>query len=277
MTQSTIPDAEFKIAVEQDGAAYRAARDAIVQRGPSALAFLEPKQSSSDWKTALTASILVGWLRNCDSFDRCTEAVFGRLSGGPTVTGSWTADRRIRTVAHLGNVLTPRLLEMALKTRELGEREQTETTFGLLVVWNDPRAVVPLIRVLEVPARTTTEELVRQWAATTLGGLEDKRAVGPLLAVMRDVKAPEMLRAAAGGGLGTLGAREALPDLRAVAADESADVEYREAAIRAIGALHDADSAPPLLRTLPGTRHLPFEPCVVFTVGEIGTPSVLPA
>jgi HEAT repeat protein len=273
VAESSNLDTEFATAVAQEGDAYRAARDAILERGEPALAFLELKQSSADWKTSLTASILAGWLKNRDLFDQCTAAILGHLFGPIPITGSFPANRRIAAVSRLGKAVTPRLLEMAMKTRERGDTEQTSAIFGSLVALDDPRAVGPLIEAL----KPSPDESLREWAASTLGPLQNIRAVTPLIAVLRTPAAPEMLRAAAAASLGTLGAREALPRLRAVAADVRANLGFRKAAVSAIGELGDADSAAGLLGTLASTHDLPFQLLVLITVGDIGAANVVPA
>jgi HEAT repeat protein len=137
--------------------------------------------------------------------------------------------------------------------------------------------VVPLVETMLTPAkRGTMEESIREWAASTLGPLQDPRAVAPLLAVLRDRAAPEMLRAAAAVSLAKLHAREAIPDLRNMAADRSAHVEYRKAAVGAIGELNDAASAEGLLRMLPATADLSFRLYVLGIVGDIAGANVLP-
>ena len=273
MPDSSTLEIEFTTAVEQDGDAYRTARAAILERGEPARAFLELKQTSTDWKTSLAASILVGWLTNHDLFERCTHAILGHLGGPKPITGTFSPDRRIGAVSRLGNAVTPRLLEMVLKTKELGDADQTAATFGSLVALKDPRAVVPL---METMAASPDEEL-REWAASTLGPLQDSRAVTPLLAILRKPATPEMLRASAALSLAALGAREALPDLRAIAADVRANLGFRKAAVSAIGELADADSAAGLLGTLASTHDLPFQLLVLITVGDIGGANVVPA
>src|SRR3977135_1873136 len=67
------PDVEkaFNTAVATDGDAYREARARVLDRGASALPYLDAKQASADWRTSLTAWILLGCLRNRDLFDKC--------------------------------------------------------------------------------------------------------------------------------------------------------------------------------------------------------------
>jgi hypothetical protein len=269
---------EFKTAVLQSGEAYRAARTAILNRGERAIAVLTPKQADRDWKTSLTASILLGWLKNPALFDRCTAAIEGKLIGPLPITGSFPATRRIAAVSNLGKSVTPRLLEMALKTHELGDEEQATSIFGSLVALKDELAVVPLIETLKLETKdNTTEATIREWAASSLGPLQDRRAIEPLEKVLNDSHAAETLRAATAGSLGKLGAREALPTLRRIAADKSADLEFRKTAVEAIGELKDADSAPGLLKALTATPDLSFQLFVIGTVGEIGASDVLAA
>ncbi len=273
MTDASTLEDEFAIAVAQEGDAYRAARTAILQRGQPALPFLRMQQTSPDWLTVMTASILIGWLTEQPLFEQCTAAIVGDLAGPVPITGSFPARRRVAAVTRLGTAVTPRLLEMALKTKELGDAEQTAAIFGSLLALKDPRAVVPLIETM----KTSADDIVGGWATSTLGPLQDRRAAGPLVAILRDPAAPETRRAAAAISLGTLGVRDALPALRAVVADRSANPGFRKAAIGAIGDLGDADSAEMLLATLPGTPELTYQLNVLTVVGDIGGANVLPA
>ena len=273
------PDLEkaFNTAVEKDGGAYLEARAAVIERGAAALPFLDARHASPDWRISLTAWILAGWLRNRDLFDTCTEAITGKLAGPIPLTGSFPAKRRIAAASKLGNSVTPRLLEMALKTKELGDEVQAMSIFGSLAALRDLRAVPPLVQTMLTPARRgTIDQSIREWAASTLGELQDPRSVAPLLTVLRDPAAPEMLRAAAAVSLAKLEAREAIPDLRKMAADRSAHLEYRKAAVGAIGELNDAASADGLLRMLPATSDLSFRLYVLGIVGDIGGANVLP-
>ncbi len=266
-------EAEFTAAVANDGAAYRLARDKFLAHGAAALVFSKARQASGEWKVSLVADIMVGWLEQRALFELCTRAVTGQLPGPVPLTGRFSAQRRIAEVTRMGSSVTPLLLEMALKSKDIDAAEQTATVFGSMVALKDPRVVRPLVDAM----LHSRDEPLREWAASTLGPLKDARAVQYLITVLRTAQASQMLRAAAAVSLGTLGAREALPDLRAVAADTSANLGYRKAAIGAIGDLVDAASAEGLLRTLGGTSDLPFQLYVLTVVGDIGSANVLPA
>lgn len=192
--------------------------------------------------------------------------------GPPTVTGRFPPQRRIAAVVRLGPAVTPLLLELALKSREIDAAEQTQTVFGAMAALKDTRVLRPLVEAM----LNAGDESVREWSASTLGPLKDGRAAPALLAVLRNAKAPEMLRAAAAVSLGTLGAREALPELRAAATDVSANLGLRKAAVGAIGDLADGASAESLLQTLATTPDLPFQLYVLTVVGDIGGANALP-
>ncbi len=266
-------EAEFTAAVANDGAAYIVNRDRLLAHGATALSFAKARQASSDWKVSLVADIVSGWLEQRALFEQCAQAVIGQLPGPTPLTGRFSAQRRIAEVTRLGSSVTPLLLEMALKSKDIDAAEQTATVFGSMVALKDPRVVRPLVDAM----LHSRDESLREWAASTLGPLKDARAVPYLITVLRNARASQMLRAAAAVSLGTLGAREALPDLRTVAADTSTNLGYRKAAIGAIGDLADAASAEGLLRALAGTSDLPFQLYVLTVVGDIGLANVLPA
>ena len=265
-------ETEFRNAVQESGDAYREARKTILARGSAAEPFLQAQLASGDWKIALTANILDGWLKTPALFDKCTDAVQGNLVDRLPITGSFPPKRRIAEIRLLGKVVTPRLLEMVWKTGEYGGPQERGSIFGGLAVLKDERSVVPLIDLM----RTAPEEDIRGWAASTLGPLKDARADSPLLDVLRSQTAPAELRASAAMSLGTLGAKEAVPELRTIALNDHADLDLRKSAVRSLGDLGDSASAEPLLRVLSRPHDLAFELVILEAVGKIGSPSILP-
>lgn len=268
----TTLESEFRDAVAQTGPPYRAARTAVLAHGPAAAPFLDSHRSSSDWRASMTADILYGWLQSPDLFQRCTDAVNGKLIGPTPITGVFPAKRRIGEIKRMGAAVIPRLLEMLTKTGEYGGDKESEAIFGALAELNDGRAVLPLIDTMH----TSPEPAIRESAASTLGMLHDERAVQPLLTVLRNSVAKPLLRAAAAMSLGQLGVTHAAGELRQLATNERLDLDLRMAAVRAIGDLGDSTAAEPLLRTLGHPHDLAYELTVVETVGKIATAAALP-
>lgn len=274
VTELSTLEAEFAQAVRSEREDYTAARRAILERGPVTMPFLQSQRSSPDWKTSLAAAILMGWLTKSEKYKLCTDAVLGKVEGPQPITGRASVKSRVAQVSSLGIEITPRLLEMALKTKEIGDDyAQAAAIFGALIALKDQRTVLPLIDVM----KTSGDPSLREWAASTLGPLQDLRASDSLLALLRDQRSPDMLRASAAVSLGTLHVSEAIPDLRAIAADTKLDLGFRKAAIGAIAELQDAGSATGLLRALSGTADLSFRLYLIGVVGDVGTANVLPA
>jgi hypothetical protein len=271
MTAQTL-ETDFHNAEDQTGDGYRLARESFIQRGPAALAFLQSRQSSTNWKTSLSADILVGWIQHRELFEKCTEAIRGNLTGTVPITGSFPPRRRIGEIVKLGKVVTPRVLEMLWKTHEYSSADEIASLFGSLVELRDNRATVPVIDLM----RNASEGRIREWAASSLGPMKDKRAVSPLLEVLRDTRASQALKASAAMSLGLLGGTEAIPDLRAIVTDESRDMDLRKSAARALGDVQDSESTDYLLRAFSQTKDDAFQIVLLATVGNIGTPSVLP-
>jgi HEAT repeats len=272
MNDTTL-EAEFLRATAQTDESYRAARQAILDRGASALAFLRASQSSPDWKVALTAAILVGWLQHRDLFDRCTEAIRGNFEGERPITGYFLPKQRIAVVRSLGNTVVPRLLEMVTKTHEFGSLEANTSIFGSLIALKDDRAVLPLIEVVN----SRYPEQVRELAAGTLGELGDHRAAPSLRALLNNSDQPETLRAAAGMSLGLLGAKEAVADLRAVLTDQACGLELRKAAVRALDHMGDHQSAGAMLEAFARTDNLVFQLTLLSAVADLGSSVNVPA
>ncbi|MCP4446197.1 MAG: HEAT repeat domain-containing protein [Myxococcales bacterium] len=88
----------------------------------------------------------------------------------------------------------------------------------------------------------TKSDKARVAAAVSLGRLEDKRALKPLVTALRDKN--NMVRAVAASALGTLGDSRGLPALRRATLDK--DVTVRKRATQAIGAIRkDGERAGP--------------------------------
>jgi len=131
------------------------------------------------------------------------------------------------------------------------------------------RAAVP-----ELLRRLADEDAgVAAASATALGRIGDRRAAGPLLAMLRDTTAEGYVRAAAAGALGELKAPEAMPAVRA--AMDDGDAKLAAAAAEGYGALGGARVAPELqglLRKASAARR----PGLLRGLGRTGDPTVAP-
>jgi HEAT repeat protein len=108
---------------------------------------------------------------------------------------------------------------------------------------------------------------VRRAAATSLGELDDRRAVRPLVAAVRD--ADWDVRRAVAWALGELDDPEAAPHVAAMLKDESPAV--REAAAWALGELGRTDAVEPLVAAL-RDRDQRVRKTAAWALGEIGHP-----
>lgn len=93
---------------------------------------------------------------------------------------------------------------------------------------------------------------MRSVAVYSLGEIGDQRAVGPLLAVLSDIRETSKVRAEAADALATLGAHEAIPELLCCLANESAELRFW--AVHALGKLGSAEILPRLLVVAEGDR-----------------------
>lgn len=261
-------DTEFQIAVITTGQEYLKARDNILASGPAALAMLEPIKQSQDWKSALVADILTGWLTERSRFDQCTQFVQGKLSGRPPITGQFTPNQRISAILQLNRLVVPRLLEMATKSREFGAESETAAIFGSLTRFKDFRAVLPLIELLQDP-----DGHIRELAASSLGELEDRRAVPPLLDLLRDEGHPAHEREAAGMSLGTLGATEASADLEKIVVDERVDSSFRTTAASSLVEIKSAQAVPLLNQVLRKTPDQALASALIEMLADAGDSS----
>jgi HEAT repeat protein len=265
-------EAEFQKAVVSHGREYLEARERILASGAAALAMLEPRQRSPDWKTALVAEILTGWVRDASRFELCTRYVAGHLGGRPPITGQFTPNQRISAILQLTRAVVPRLLEMATKTREFGTDAEAGAIFGSLIRFRDPRAVPPLIELLHDP-----DGRIRELAANSLGELGDRRGVPALLELLRDARRPPREREAAAMSLGTLGALEASAELEAVITDERADASFRTTAARSLVELKGAQASLILNQVLVTTADPVVVSAVIELLADAGDTSSVPA
>ena len=111
--------------------------------------------------------------------------------------------------------------------------------------------------------------VVRRRAAESLGGFKERRAVEPLIAVLKDTNEMKSIRAAATVSLGALKDERAATPLLTALSDENAEIRFR--AIGALGNLKDAKAVAKLSEIVEN----PLEPdnvraAAVTALGNIG-------
>src|SRR6266571_73129 len=198
----------FAAALAERGPAYLTARQAVLGLGPAALPELKARRTSTDWRVALQANILTGWLTSASLFRRCVDFVDGKLPGDPGITGTFGPKKRAAAVAELVPTVTPCLLELVMKVRGI-DAEQKAAAFTSLQAMRDRSAATPLISLL-----ADDDPDIRRSAAGVLGSFDDPSAVPPLLTLLEDARQPPAVRVSAAGSLGALGASQAAPILR---------------------------------------------------------------
>ena len=267
-------EASFQAAVRESGRPYLEAKQAILGMHAEALPLLKAKQApSSDWKTRLTADILIGWLSQQALFDQCTRYVKGELPGTPPITGKFSVLHRARAIVRLGKDTTPRLLEMLIKTHDYANDDERAAIFGALLRIGDARAVKPLVELLQ----TSDDDGLRTSAAGALGSFHDPEVVKALRAVLVDKAKSAPLRASAAHSLGELKDSESLSALEKILLEKTNAFELRKAAARAIEQVGDPRATATLVQALTATNDLVLLQVIVEALGTIGDHSSLAA
>lgn len=238
MTRSDF-DARFATCLEQTGAAYRDARDAIRQAGAEVTPWLAEKRASTDGRVAATAAMLQLWRATPElanemlavargepiDQDNLEKPLAGRLSVG-------TLGSRLAGYADEG---VPRLIELALK----GE-PGTETAVGpalhALTLLRPPLAFPSLVDA----ASRDTGVVKRSAALAALGEMHHEGARDAAFAVLTDTSSKPALRSVAATVSGQLGDVRAAPVLLAMVADPTANIRLRMSAVTGLGRLGDA-------------------------------------
>jgi HEAT repeat protein len=114
---------------------------------------------------------------------------------------------------------------------------------------------------------------LRWWAVKALGLLGSERAVGLLVAALRDENSEVRWRAAR--ALGQVRSRQAVKPLLAVLADD--DERMRLHAVRSLGQIGDAQALAPLIRALEQDRKLTVRLEAVAALGRLGLEQAVPS
>ena len=136
-------------ASSEHGASYLDARDKILALDPRDLQAAMPELEAAstdraDWRRQLTAEMITGWIVNKETYERCTKYAGGDLPGPRPLPG-FTAKHRAEAIVSLGDVATPRVLEMVWKIADHGDAVESSALFGALAKLQDHRAVMPMI------------------------------------------------------------------------------------------------------------------------------------
>lgn len=265
-------EVSFRTAVRETGRPYLEAKQTILGMHAEALPLLKAKQTpTADWKTRLTADILIGWQSQQALFDQCTRYVKGDLPGTPPITGKFSALQRARAIARLGKEVTPRLLEMLIKTHEYASTDERSALFGALVRIGDARAVHPLVEVLQ----SGGDDALRTSAAGALGSFHDAEATKALRVVLHDPAKFALLRATAASSLGALKDSESLSMLESLLGEKTNAFELRKAAAHAIEQIGDPKATGTLVHALTTTNDLVLLQVIVEALGTLGDRSSL--
>lgn len=235
-------------------------RDALMARLPVVHAAAE------DWETRLGAEILLGWSSNRDDYVMCAIYARGDRPGPRSIVGYRSFDRA-KDIAARGTAMTPRLLELLLKTEECTGDEEIDSLFEALALLRDPRSADAMAFL----ADSIAPRDLRGGALRVLAALGDARTVEPALKIIRGRGEPLLLRTIAMRALAavnTAGGGALLLDLL-----EQGDLprELRQVAAEALYRRADPTTRAGLLEALTRVRDASILPTLVLAIGEVGT------
>jgi len=266
----------FSAAVASNGVKYVEAREKIVGGGPSALEFLSRKAAKrDDWKTSLTAEMILLWIRDQRLCNHVTELMKGHIvTKVPAIPagGEWSASRRAEEIAAYGQTVTPRVLELLTKTREYSSQNEWQALFNAITRLKDRRALPPLVKLMDSPER----QEVKIAAAYTLGQLGDIRAVEILLTNLLNHSNGIELRKTCAISLGLLKDVRAIDPLLEVFRNEANEIVLRAKATSALGILGDVRAALPLAERLEKEQNVALLQEILWALADIGDRSCLP-
>ncbi len=265
----------FSTAVTAHGTQYLAAMLTIVGFGADALQNLRPKAANqSDWKISLTAQMSISWIEEKDVCNQVTELMKGNIKTRAPITpitGEWSASRRGVAIAGLGQKATPRVLEILIKTQEYSNRTELEALPVALGRLKDRRAVSPLIELM----RTSRDSELRTWVAYALGQIGDARAFEVLAEGLQNDANDLELRKTCAQALGALKDSRAVEPLVQVFASEKNNLELRSEAAIVLGTLGSNRIQPQLISALERTQDLEFLRSILSALADVGDRSCI--
>jgi hypothetical protein len=266
----------FPVVAFKEGPSYVDARDAILaaaaQQPDEVRGRLEAILAASpEWQSRMAAEVLLGWLDHREAFTLCAIYARGDLVGREPVAG-FKPQHRGRAIAGLGTAVTPRILELLMKTGECTDREATEALFHALTLLEDPRAAEPMLAL----ASRKGERDLRAGALRVLSALADSRGIEPSLKIVQDPWEPAETRSAAVYALVGFQGDEIGPALLGFLERPDFPSELRQAAAEALYRRADPATRPGLLAALPRVEDETVLPTLLLAVGEVGTEADVP-
>ena len=251
----SVQQAVAEMAVVVDDAAYTASRNAVVARGPVALADLEPlAEHGPTWRERAAAAACVGWIQHGEQYE-----AFLAVQPMPTARGHLryrgdTVDR--------DPMYTPLLVELAVWTESTADRRAAAVE--MLQNIRDPRATEALGWVLLNDESTD----VRLTAADVLARATDPAATDQLAAALRDADDAQVRTAAAG----SIGWRKdpAAAGVLLDALTHDEDPGCRAAAAQSLGWLRDPASALALIMALTDDPDSQVRRQAALALGKVG-------
>jgi len=263
-------DALLDRCVNQRGADYVAARDALRHAGAEVEPWLAERVAGNDWKLRTAAEIVRFWRQNADLAGHVlTIATMGVL---PTerfkpITGKLSHARRATALASMDGDIVPRLIELATRNEPDAGAAVGPAVMALSLL-RDPRAIPVLLDAVQnkgalrpamalavlgdmkateaadvaLAALTTSTNPagLRSVAAAVLGQLADVRGAPAMLAAATNPREDAMVRLSATRGLGTLGTTIGSAGVAALAAlAKAADERIALAAVEALRGIGD--------------------------------------
>ncbi len=276
MASKTLDDF-FPVVAFKEGPSYVDARDAILvaaaQKPDEVRSRLQGiLAASTEWQSRLAGEILLGWLDHREAFTLC--AIYGRGDlVGPEPVAGFKPYHRGQAIAGLGNAVTPRILELLMKTGECADAEATGALFQALVLLKDPRAAEPMLAL----ASRKGERDLRAGALRVLSALADSRGVEPSLKIIQDPWETAETRAAAIYALVGFQGEEIGPALLGFLARPDFPPELRQAAAEALYRRADPATRQGLLAALPRVQGETVLPTLLLAIGEVATEAEIPA
>jgi hypothetical protein len=241
-TRDTLDDF-FAVVAFKEGPSYVDARDAILagaarNRDEYRARLIAIESASTSWENRFASQVLQGWMTQRDDFTLCAIYARGDLTGPKPVPG-FTAARRAKAIVALGIGVTPRLLELLIKTDGLRTGDAIEAVVQALVELKDPRAA----DAMEVMARVKREGRdLREAALRILAALRDRRVLEPAMTIVGNRVEETGTRVSAVHSLTKLPQNEIGPTLlRLAQRTDGADPTTREGVLAALATVRERD------------------------------------
>jgi HEAT repeats len=270
-------DKLFAVASNVHGKEYTEARDAILATDPADQVEMlnqlkRVAREDKDWKRQLTAEILSGWLTDRGMVETCTEYVRGNLPG-PVPLPGFTPSHRAKAIAELGPSVTPRVLEMAYKTRQYDDEDEIAAIFGALVDLQDKRAVLPMIALID----EEKSQVIQRRALSVLAAIRDPRGFETVLQLARSSATDPAVRTSAIQNLGRFDDARASSFLLEVLTDSERPRDERRAAAEGLRNRADPKTRQPIAAALPQAQDQVIQITLIQTLGDIGSSAEIPA